>query len=199
MGGIKKMKCNYCDFKSGERSFFTKKSRKLCKKCDSLFSKERRRSKNGLVSSIYSHQKANSKKRCHPLPPYTRKELKEWLFSQKLFHELFSTWVIFDYDKDLTPSIDRKNCTKPYYFANMTVMTWEDNHKKAGDEIKKGMAGAKSKPVVQYNLKGEYITEYRSLREAGRVNNFDDGLLGKVCKGVVKTAYGYRWRYKNDK
>jgi len=57
----------------------------------------------------------------------------------------------------------------------------------------------KATPILQYNLNGELIAEFSSIKEAGL--QFSDkkctqGSICRVCKGKLKTAYGYRWRYK---
>lgn len=55
-----------------------------------------------------------------------------------------------------------------------------------------------SKPVLQYDLKGKFIKEYPSMREAER----QTGIRGidKVCANVKyrKSAGGYVWKYKKS-
>ena len=81
--------------------------RSSCIQCENNKVHEYLLTKGGVVSMIYSTQKANSVKRNHPLPSYTRQELKEWLFSQSLFHELYDDWVSSGYKRNLKPSVDR--------------------------------------------------------------------------------------------
>jgi len=54
-----------------------------------------------------------------------------------------------------------------------------------------------SKPVLQYDLDGNLIREFVSQQEAqyimGKPNS--DG-VGACCRGNQKTAYGYKWKYK---
>lgn len=54
-------------------------------------------------------------------------------------------------------------------------------------------------PILQYNLKGEYIREYRSISEAVKLNGFKH-TTNIICnlKGRSKSAYGYVWKYKHD-
>lgn len=60
------------------------------------------------------------------------------------------------------------------------------------------------KPVNQYDLQGNYIQTFPSLRSAveslGKLENYKSGggcitHIGDVCKGKRKTAYGYIWKY----
>lgn len=54
-----------------------------------------------------------------------------------------------------------------------------------------------SKKVLQYDLEGNFIKEYSSLKEANKLNNMKSiGNISKCCKGEYKTAGGYIWRYK---
>ena len=186
------MQCNLCFFETSNRELFSKKSKKLCKKCDAHYSKSRRRTKKGIVSSMYSHQKANSVKRGHHPPSYTQKELFNWLCSQKLFHELYDMWVVLDYDVGSKPSCDRRDCLKGYSLSNIELMTWDENHAKATIELSSGLVGAKQRGVFKLSLNNELICSYKSINDAARAFGYDDGLIGKVCKGVYATAYGYK-------
>lgn len=55
-----------------------------------------------------------------------------------------------------------------------------------------------SNPVFQYDLDGNFIKEFASQKEAqyimGKPNS--DG-IGACCRGKQKTAYGYKWKFKN--
>lgn len=54
-----------------------------------------------------------------------------------------------------------------------------------------------SKPVLQFDLDGNFIKEYPSLcdidREYGK--SYKQHIC-KCCNGIRKTAYGYIWKYK---
>lgn len=58
--------------------------------------------------------------------------------------------------------------------------------------------GHKHKPVLQYDLKDNFITEYISGKEAARQVNIQQASLVRCLQGIQKTAGGYKWRYKND-
>ena len=53
------------------------------------------------------------------------------------------------------------------------------------------------RPVLQYDLENNFIKEFASQIEAqyimGKPNS--DG-IGACCRGNQKTAYGYKWKYK---
>ena len=54
------------------------------------------------------------------------------------------------------------------------------------------------KPVVQLDLKGNFIAEYDSVLEAGEKNHIWKGGISTVLHGKQKTAGGYIWKFKED-
>lgn len=52
-----------------------------------------------------------------------------------------------------------------------------------------------SKPVCQYNDAGEIVHKWRSLREIERETKFSRKHVADCCKGKVKTAYGFTWKF----
>ena len=57
--------------------------------------------------------------------------------------------------------------------------------------------GKRSKIVIQYDLNGNLIKEWKSINECGR-NGFNQGDICKCCNGKRKTAKGFIWVYKNE-
>ena len=58
------------------------------------------------------------------------------------------------------------------------------------------IAKAKSKPVLQFTLTGEFIREWPSTMECKR-NGFNQGNISSCCLGERKSADGYIWKYKD--
>ena len=52
---------------------------------------------------------------------------------------------------------------------------------------------SKNKPVLQYDLKGNFIKEWNSIIEAKR--EVGDIKISECCKGKRKSAGGFVWRY----
>lgn len=53
--------------------------------------------------------------------------------------------------------------------------------------------------VLQYDLNGNFIREYRSAEEAARAVGILDGSnIAGACRGKYITAGGYQWSYKYD-
>ena len=64
---------------------------------------------------------------------------------------------------------------------------------------KKQINGKLSKPVLQFDLNDSFIKEYPSLIQAYRETGFSFQNISKCCNGKQKTAYGYKWKYKENK
>ena len=56
---------------------------------------------------------------------------------------------------------------------------------------------SQSIPIIQYSKDGVFIKVWKSMREAARELNIQQGHIGKCCKNLYgfKTAGGYIWRY----
>ena len=63
-----------------------------------------------------------------------------------------------------------------------------------------GKLNSKSKPVIQYDINGNYIREFESAGEASRFlkNKSADRQISKCCNYKIKKAYGFIWRFKNE-
>ena len=71
------------------------------------------------------------------------------------------------------------------------------------DEIFKRSIKYKSKPILQYSLKGVYLQEYSSINEAVRSIHDRKATISGICEACSSsykhtTAYGYIWKYKDD-
>lgn len=52
-----------------------------------------------------------------------------------------------------------------------------------------------SKPVIQYDIEGNFIREFNSISEVQN-NGFNPTAISQCCKGKIKTSGGYKWDYK---
>ena len=62
-------------------------------------------------------------------------------------------------------------------------------------DVKYNNQFSRGKSVVQYDLRLKYIKKWNCIREAGRILNIDNRDICKCCKGKLKTAGNYIWRY----
>lgn len=57
----------------------------------------------------------------------------------------------------------------------------------------------KPKLVEQYSLDGNFISVHESVRNAGKTLGVNYQPITQVCRGERKTAYGFIWRYVEDR
>jgi DNA-directed RNA polymerase subunit RPC12/RpoP/very-short-patch-repair endonuclease len=60
------------------------------------------------------------------------------------------------------------------------------------------LGGTNKKKIIQLSLEGKFIKEWDSIRGAGKELNLDFSTIANACKGIIKSAYGYMWVYKED-
>jgi hypothetical protein len=147
----------------------------------------------GVIRVIYKTQKKNQKDRGHGDLPYTKSQLKYWLYSNG-FKSLFNEWVKFEYQKDKKPSVDRIDSTKGYSICNIQLVTWLDNREFQYSDIINGIGsgGKRCKPVIK-SRNGKYIARYVSYSSAKR----DIGYNIEYCiKNKTKCKNGFNWHYE---
>nr|DAL08534.1 MAG TPA_asm: intron associated endonuclease [Caudoviricetes sp.] len=66
------------------------------------------------------------------------------------------------------------------------------------DEAKRKISESRKKPVLQFNINGEFISEYDSPLSAESTTGICRSYIARCCRGESKTAYGFIWRYKED-
>jgi hypothetical protein len=153
--------------------------------------------KKGLTSRIYRAQVKNSKYRNHVCPNYTLNELRDWMYKQDIFNELYYNWKKSKFKHYLRPSCDRINDYLPYSLDNIQLKTWGENHDRYFNDVINGINTKQCKAVLQYDLEDTFIKEYYSIQQAERETGIHHINIIKTCKGQRNHAGGYYWVYKN--
>lgn len=72
----------------------------------------------------------------------------------------------------------------------------EDEFKYAREHLKSSSnSRAKSKKVDQFSKDGSFITTWNSAVEAGNALKICNGNISKCCRGLVKSAGGFIWKF----
>ena len=66
--------------------------------------------------------------------------------------------------------------------------------------IKRKRIESNYSPVLQYDLAGNFISKYESIKEASKISNGCESRISSCCRGQSHSSGGYLWRYatKND-
>ena len=72
----------------------------------------------------------------------------------------------------------------------------EEAKRQAQIENGKRVIKTMSKPVIQFDLNGNFVKRYTSIQQAQRENGFSH--IWDCIKGKRKTVGGFQWRYEND-
>lgn len=78
---------------------------------------------------------------------------------------------------------------------------YNGNYGTSGKRISQKLTnGKQSKAVRQYALNGDFIKEFPSVSEAGRVLNISTSSITRCCNGQKKYSQcgGYQWRYVDN-
>ena len=83
--------------------------------------------------------------------------------------------------------------------SNLNLMTPKENiNWGTGIErrAKKRINGKCSKTVLQFDLNNNLVKEFSSAMQVERETGFANQHICDCCKGKYKTAYGFKWKYK---
>ncbi len=118
----------------------------------------------------------------------------KWYGEKGIENHLIEKDIEFLYIRDNAknmkkPSIDRKNSNKNYTLENCQFIELKNN-------VSKGNKESHIKPILQFDLKGNFIREWNSIIEAERVLKIFQTNIIKCCKGKYKSCGGFIWKYK---
>ena len=120
-----------------------------------------------------------------------REEFYQWAFNNEVFIYLFKLYEANNYDRRLTPSVDRIDSSRGYSIDNMEWVTHSENSRRgSNNNIRRS--------ILQLTKDDVLIKSYNSISQACRENNFDLSRVSNIyycCNGKIKSAYGYKWKY----
>lgn len=56
---------------------------------------------------------------------------------------------------------------------------------------------SKGRKINQYDKNNNFIKTWNSIADIKRTLNIDNGLIVRCCKGIKKSAGGFKWKYNN--
>ena len=76
--------------------------------------------------------------------------------------------------------------------CNCSNLSWSTRIENANNQLTKEKKYIK---VVQYTIDNQYVNEYESVKIAGESTNIFATSISACCRGRVKTAGGFIWKY----
>ena len=146
------------------------------------------------ISVLYTRAKHSPTTRGLPPIKYSKMELKKWLLSHG-YMKLYRKWAKADFDRKLSPSLDRLNTNKGYSLKNIELVTWEENQRRAYSDRKKniGRMALDNEAVVQLSKDGKKIKVFGSVSNASRDTKINRGNISSAKDGKLKSAGGFIW------
>lgn len=152
---------------------------------------------------IYSHKLQFSTKRKlngRKIKPYINRKngyvyvylCKNGIYKNKRIHRLVAEAFIDNsngYDQVNHINGDKTN-------NNVKNLEWCNNQQNVIHAYKKGLINHYSRSIEQYDLKGNYIKTFASISKASEKVNGKTANIIKCAKGRTRSAYGYKWKYK---
>jgi DNA polymerase III alpha subunit len=104
----------------------------------------------------------------------------------------------FGYNFHLTAlDFDMENPGIRAFIQNRCDLHMESTRKIFEEGIRIGQAKQRKK-VMQLTVEGELVQIWDSLTQAAKENGMDISSICQCCKGTIKTAGGYIWKYSDD-
>lgn len=129
---------------------------------------------------------------------------KNGLQRKMLIHRLVAE--CFLYNVENKPFIDHINTIRTdNRVENLRWVTTKENQnnpltikyrKEHTEWCVKGEKHHRNKPIIQYDKDGNFIKEWPSIRESSKQNNVNEQNISACCRGKIKTAGGFVWRFK---
>lgn len=125
----------------------------------------------------------------------SKNSIVKQFFVHRLVYEAFygkiPFWMEINH-KDETPS--NNQLSNLMLCNHKTNINWGNHNKKLSNTMTNRKD--QSKPVIQFDLEGNYIMEYPSTKEIERQTGYANTNISSCCRGIFKQAYGYIWKYK---
>lgn len=149
----------------------------------------------GMVQLPEIRKIISEKSKQHHSSPEYRMAASEWMHKRVVSEE--TRKKISEFMKKRPPTILPEDARKTIGRKNSekySTEKWKLEHKQQLENL--AMYGIKkSKKVDQFDMNGNYIKTFSSMKEAGRETSIRDGNICKCCKGKTPSAGGYIWRY----
>ena len=110
-------------------------------------------------------------------------------------HSIGNNWLGKHHSEDAKKKMSESRMGKHHSEDAKKKMSESHMGKHLSDETKKKISKSLSKPIIQYTKDWEFIKEWTSGIEASKVLGIHMGNITSCCKGKLKSAGGFVWKY----
>ena len=135
------------------------------------------------MSYIDAKRRCVNKERVH-YKSYGKKGIK-FLLTKEEYDKLWFRDKAYNMKQ---PTIDREDNDGHYEYSNCRFIEMEENRKE--EAIRRSIS------ILQFDLNGNFIREWKSQREVRRVLKLNN--LNSALKGRYKQTGGFVWKYKEN-
>lgn len=104
--------------------------------------------------------------------------------------------VMPEKSKKLLSESSKKRFSDPKEVEKLKISNKKYENSKTPEQKLDDILKQNNKWIVQYDKEMNYINEYPSIRDAERKTKVVRSNITKCCKGKVKSAGGFIWKYK---
>lgn len=104
----------------------------------------------------------------------------------------FNSFIEAAIETNSDDSCINRCCNGLNQFHNNYIWCFEGNYNP------KIIIKMKGKPIKQYSIHGELISEFNSIQDAACFYKINRNTIGEVCRGEKPIANGYVWRFEED-
>ena len=163
---------------------------------------------NGYKHSIKSRMKMRKAKLGISLPKEHREKISKAVKDKSIespnYNKCHDKTHTIDsdilYQKYIIENLSLNKCAKFFNTSKHTIFRniTEKGFKKTKDVWEHQLSTRPKKSVLQYDLNDNFIREWSSPVDIKNELGFNSGNISSCCRGSVKSANGYKWKYKDN-